>query len=94
MSLTRTKITCSCGASIESAFASELNGWQDRHDRCMGKKEENRTPFEIGMALYYDGHGLSHVINAVSCDDDIIHAVRGYEFAESEAKKAYGGSEK
>lgn len=83
MALTRTKITCSCGASIESAFVSELNGWQDRHDRCIGSKVDNRTPFQIGMDTYYRGLGLSDIPGAVKCDEDLIHAIRGYEFAQS-----------
>lgn len=35
MSLTKTNITCSCGASIESAFTSEVNAFMGKHDQCL-----------------------------------------------------------
>jgi hypothetical protein len=35
MSITRTKATCRCGATIETPSTSELTDWQNRHDQCL-----------------------------------------------------------
>ena len=52
MSLTKTKITCSCGASIESAFTSEVTAFMGRHDQCLLNHITGRV---VASTTYTDG---------------------------------------
>ncbi len=35
MSLTKTQASCKCGASISTAFTSELTNWLGQHQQCL-----------------------------------------------------------
>lgn len=41
MSWAPTKITCKCGAAIETRWTSELKDWQDRHDACLVQSDQS-----------------------------------------------------
>lgn len=40
MALTQTTATCTCGASISTAFTSELIDWLNRHEKCLAQRNE------------------------------------------------------
>jgi hypothetical protein len=60
MTLAITKLTCSCGATIESAFTAELNGWLGHHQKCI----KSATP----MSSSYGAHWS--VFNTGACVAD------------------------
>lgn len=43
--------------------------------------EQYYNPYEIGIRLYKEGHGISSIWGAVECDDDMEECHRGYSAA-------------
>lgn len=44
----------------------------------MNPKDRYYNPYKIGKRLYEEGHGISDIIGAVKCDEDMEEAFKGY----------------
>jgi len=44
----------------------------------MNSKDRYYNPYKIGKRLYEEGHGISDIIGAVKCDEDMEEAFKGY----------------
>lgn len=44
----------------------------------MKPKDRYYNPYNIGKKLYEQGKGISDIIGAVKCDDDLEQAFKGY----------------
>lgn len=44
----------------------------------MNLEDRYYKPYKIGKRLYEEGYGISDIIGAVKCDEDMEEAFRGY----------------
>jgi hypothetical protein len=54
-------------------------------------REKPKTPYDIGVQLFLDGHGISSFWGAVKCDEDMPDCERGYMDAKA---KVFGQGNK
>jgi hypothetical protein len=50
MSLTKTQASCKCGASISTAFTSELADWLGQHQQCLISQPKRYVACPCGTA--------------------------------------------
>lgn len=79
--LEATAETFNWGPSLE--FARQRQAEALRLVKRELKSLKAETPYQIGKRLYKDGHGISSLWGAVSCDADMDEAQRGYDDAQA-----------